>query len=198
MFGIKKKTSRIRKTIKAVLPSPTLSLCIRSSQAPGGGIINIGDLHPISKGTSIHLKAIHCFFLTESSLKEMLLLANSSGGKEILRDDEGYQGLYRLKETDSGQPYQVKPGQYFAIAWKGGAKHARAVKASDKQAWKLYDSLAYSILPINYSVAKVKDWRSLEAFNEAVKRERAEERARQLDRQYPLSYPNQPDYTGVI
>ena len=197
MFNLKKKTSRIRKSIEAALPSPTLSLCIRASQAPAGGIINIGDLHPISKGTSIHLKPIHCSFLTLSSLKEMLLLANSSGGKEILRDDEGYSGLYRLKETDCG-PYQTVSGQYFGLSWKPSAKYAKAVKASDKQARKLYDSLAYSILPINYSVKFYREQQQLEAFNEAVKRERAEERARELDRKYPLSVPNQPDYTGVI
>ncbi len=197
MFGIKKKISRIRKSAEAALPAPTLQLCIRASQAPGGGIINIGDLHPVSRGTSIHLISIYAGFLNESSLKEMLLLANSSGGKEILRDDEGYQGLYRLKETDAG-PYQVKPGQYFAIVWKPGSTHARAVKASDKQARKLYDSLAYSILPINYSVKFYREQQQLEDFNLAMKRERAEERARELDRKYPLSYPNTPDYMEAI
>ncbi len=196
MFGIKKKTSRIRKTIKAVLPLPTLSLCIRSSQAPGGGIINIGDLLPVSKGRSQWLIPIHASFLTVDSLKEMMLLANSSVRTDVLRDDEGYQGLYRLKETDAG-PYQVKPGQYFAIVWKPG-KHARAVKASDAQAKKLYNSLKYQILPINCSVKFYREQQQLEDFNLAMKRERAESRARELDRKYPLSYPNQPDYTGVI
>ncbi len=173
MFGLKKRVNRIWKNAEV---APTLQLCICNSMALNGGVIVVGDLLPVSKGSSQWLIPIHADFLTESSLCELMLLANSTGNQEVLRDDEGYSGLYRLKETDVG-PYQTRPGQYFGISWAAGSKYAQAVAATDKQARKLYDKLTCHILPINYSVQSVKNWRHIEAINEAYQEQLAEQRA---------------------